>query len=270
MIRHHFIEATLRGFTQALSRALTSEELAQKHGLLQSFDPRVRLIGVLALVIAVTACRQLDAVATLFGFAILIALTSRVRLHTLVYRIWLVVFGFTGFIALPAVFFTPGTPIAHIFGASITEQGLRAAVLLLLRVGTAVTLTATLVLTTPWTHILKALRTLRVPTEVITMLAMTHRYIFLLIETAGQMFESRQSRIVGRLSNTEQRRLATRTVGVLLNKSIDLSNEVYLAMQSRGFRGDIRLIGEFRMQWRDYAAMAWFLGAAITWIWIGK
>ena len=33
--------------------------------------------------------------------------------------------------------------------------------------------------------------------------------------------------------------MAARTAGVLLSKSIELSNEVYLAMQARGFRGDI-------------------------------
>ena len=88
------------------------------------------------------------------------------------------------------------------------------------------------------------------------MLAMTHRYIFLFIETANQMFESRQSRMIGALSGPEQRRVASRTAGVLLSKSIDLSEEVYLAMQSRGFRGDIQLITEFRMHALDYAGLA--------------
>ncbi len=77
-----------------------------------------------------------------------------------------------------------------------------AATLLVLRVETAVTLTTLLVLTTPWMHILKSLRSLHVPQEVVMMLAMTHRYVFLLAETAGQMFESRQSRTVGELSRS--------------------------------------------------------------------
>ena len=40
----------------------------------------------------------------------------------------------------------------------------------------------------------------------------------------------------------EKRRLASASAGVLLSKSVALSNEVHLAMLSRGFRGDIRLI----------------------------
>jgi energy-coupling factor transporter transmembrane protein EcfT len=147
---------------------------------------------------------------------------------------------------------------------------LRTAALLILRVETAVTLTTTLVLCTRWTHILKSLRAVRVPTEVITMLAMTHRYIFLFIETANQMFESRQSRMIGALSGSEQRRVASRTAGVLLSKSIDLSEEVYLAMQSRGFRGDMQLITEFRMQALDYAGLAGFLALAGAAAWMGR
>ena len=64
--------------------------------------------------------------------------------------------------------------------------------MLILRVETAVTFTTLLILCTPWTHVLKALRAFRLPKEAIAMLAMTHRYVFLLVETAGQMLESRQ------------------------------------------------------------------------------
>ena len=91
------------------------------------------------------------------------------------------------------------------------------------------------------------------------MLAMTHRYIFLLAETAGQMFESRQSRTVGVLDGTTQRRMTARTAGVLLSRSVELSNEVFLAMQSRGFRGDVKVLSEFRMSAWDYAGLTLFL-----------
>ena len=102
------------------------------------------------------------------------------------------------------------------------------------------------------------------------MLAMTHRYIFLLVETAGQMFESRQSRMVGRLRGAERRRMTARTAGVLLSKSMDLSNDVYLAMQSRGFRGDIpHPLAEFRMGAWDLCwarGISWRLRALAVWV----
>ncbi len=250
------IESTLRSFTKALSNAFSSEQTASRSGLLQAFDPRARIISVVLLVIAVTLCRKLEALAAFFLLAIFIALLSRVGFGILAKRVWLIVFGFTGLIALPAIFITPGNAVANVGYLTITAQGLRAAALLILRVETAVTLTTALVLSTHWVQILRSLRALWIPAEVVTMLAMTHRYIFLLIETASQMFESRQSRMVGALSGSDQRRMATRTAGVLLGKSADLSYDVYLAMQSRGFTGDIRLLESPHTKPKDFAIIA--------------
>lgn len=267
---HHFVEATLRGFSRAMSKAFVSEQIASKTGLLQCFDPRARIVAIFSLVLAVTLCRRILAVAGLFAVAVAIALASRVGFGTLVKRVWLVAFGFTGLIALPALFLTPGEPLASLGRATITLQGARTAALLVLRVEAAVTLTTALVLSTRWTHVLRALRSLGLPAEIVAILAMTHRYIFLLMETANQMFESRQSRMVGVLSRREQRTMAARTAGVLLSKSMDMSEDVYHAMQSRGFRGDIRILSELRMRALDFAAVATAFCAGSLAVWWGR
>ena len=266
----NFVESTMVGFARAFTRAMLSETTAKQRGLLQSLDPRVRVIGLFSLLLAVTLSRRLSIVAALFAAAVLIALLSRVSLAALVKRVWLIVLGFTGLIALPAIFVTPGHPVTSLEGFVITEQGLRTAGLLILRVETAVTLTTLLILCTPWSHVLKALRALWLPREVISMLAMTYRYVFLLVETAGQMFESRRSRTVGVLRSAEQRHMAARTAGVLLSKSVGLSNDVYLAMQSRGFRGEVQLLDDFHMTMWDYCGLLMFLLAAGTAVWAGK
>lgn len=254
-----------------MSKALISEHAATQPGLLQQFDPRVRVIGLLVLTIAVVVCRRLEIIASLLMVAISIAVASRVSLALLAKRIWLAVLGFTGLMAFPALFFTPGQPVFALQGLhiSISAQGARTVALLILRAETAATFT-TILLCTPWNHILKALRSLQMPTEVVTMLAMTHRYVFLFIETANQMFESRQSRTVGILSGSEQRKMATRTAGVLLSKSIEVSHEVYLAMLSRGFRGEIRLLTAFRMRARDYMVLTAFVVAGSMAMWMGR
>ncbi len=268
-MKRGFLEATTLGFTRALTRAMLSEQTARQRGLLQSLDPRVRLVGLFMLVLAVTLSRKMSVVAALFVLAVMIAVLSKVRIATLATRVWLVVLGFTGVIALPAIFVTPGHPVA-LGPVTVTEQGLRTAALLILRVETAVTFTTLLVLCTPWTHVLKALRALRLPKEAITMLAMTHRYVFLLVETASQMFESRRSRTLGILKPEQQRHMAARTAGVLLSKSVSLSNEVYLAMQSRGFRGDVHVLSDFRMTMWDYCGLLAFLLAGSIAVWMGR
>jgi cobalt/nickel transport system permease protein len=272
MARGGFLTSTMLGFTRALARAMASEQIARQAGLLQSLDPRVRVIGLFTMVLAVMLSRRIAVIAALFLVAVIIAILSRVGIGMLVKRVWLVVLGFTGVIAFPAIFLTPGDPVAAFAGGPvrITVQGVQTATLLIVRVETAVTFTSLLVLCTPWTHVLKALRAFRLPQEAVMMLAMTHRYIFLLVETAGQMFESRQSRTVGHVKGAEGRRITARSAGVLLSKSIELSNEVYLAMQSRGFRGEIRILSDFHMRSWDYLGLAAFLAAGSLSSWIGR
>ena len=102
---------------------------------------------------------------------------------------------FTGFISFPALFLTPGQAIYSLplLGWSVTEQGLRAAIYLIMRAETPATFSVLLVLCTPWSNVLKALRVLRLPVVLVVILGMTYRYIFLLLRNAHDMFKSRKT-----------------------------------------------------------------------------
>jgi cobalt/nickel transport system permease protein len=272
MNRNGVITATLLSLARAFAHALSAENVARQKGLLQSLDPRVRLAGLLSLVLAAVFTNRIAVIAALFVVVVVLAVLSRVPISTLAGRVWLAVLFFTGIIALPAVFLTPGNPIVTSSGnvLPITAQGLHAALLLIARVETAATITTLLVLTTPWMVLLKSLRSFRVPPEVVMMLTMTHCYVFLLAETASQMLESRQSRTVGTLGRRMQRHMTARTAGVLLSKSVELSNDVFLAMQSRGFRGDAKVLAEFRLGSLDYLGLAGFLIVGVAAVWVGR
>lgn len=270
--RQSFIERTLTGLFAATERALYAEALAKTDGLLQRLDPRVKVIGLLSLIVAAALAHNLAIILSLFMLAIMLALLSQVPLRTLAARVWISAFLFTGTIALPAIFITPGRVVYRLpwLDWPITAQGLMSATYLLARVETAATFSILLILCTPWTHVLKALRVLRVPVVIVVILGMTHRYIFLLLETTRDMFESRRSRMVGALGGRDRRRMAVASVGVLLSKSFYLSHEVYLAMRSRGFRGEVFILDEFRMRRRDWVWLAGFLALAVLAFWMGR
>jgi cobalt/nickel transport system permease protein len=270
--RAGFVERTIGGLAGAMEHALYAEELAKANGLLQRLDPRVKVVGLLALVVAVALARNLPVILGLFAVAIVLALLSRVPLRTLATRVWLGALLFTGTIALPAIFITPGQAVytLPLLGWQITAQGLAAATYLITRVETATTFSLLLILCTPWTHVLKALRVLRMPIVFVVILGMTYRYIFLMLQIARDMFESRQSRMVGTLDGADRRRLAGASVGVLLSKSIQLSNDVYMAMLSRGFRGEVYMLDDFQMRPRDWMALAGFLALAGLAFWLGR
>jgi cobalt/nickel transport system permease protein len=272
MRRAGFIEHTMEGLYGAMERALYAETLAARDGLLQRLDPRVKVLGLVALIVAAALSARLWVIAAILAVGILLSVLSRVSIAKLTSRAWAGAFLFTGAIAAPALFLTPGEAAAHLpgLGWTITAQGIRTAAYLLLRVETAATLAILLVFTTPWAHVLKALRAVRTPVVFVVILGMTCRYILLMLETAHEMFEARKSRTVGAANRADQRRLAVSSAGVLLGKTFQLSGEVYLAMQARGFRGEVYLLDDFRMTARDWAALAGFAVLTAAAVWAGR
>ena len=183
------LEQTLHGITETLERSLFAEEISALPGLFQSIDPRVKILSVLALLVAVSFSRRLLVITAIYLLALILALFSSIPADFFIKRVWLALPFFTGLIILPALFVTPGPALAQLpLGLVITRTGLISALFLLLRVSTSVSLTLLLILTTPWNTVLSALTVLRVPGVFILILGMTYRYIYLLLRTANDMF----------------------------------------------------------------------------------
>jgi len=263
----NFLESTLASFLSAMGHALDAEDLAKADGLLQRLDPRIKVIGMFTLIIQAATAHKLWVIGAVFAIALALAASSRVSPLLLAKRVWIPVLLFTGIIALPAPFVIPGQVVWRLpgLGWPLTAQGLRSAGYLVSRVETAATLSVLLILCTPWTHVLKALRVLRVPVVVVVILGMAYRYIFLLLESARDMLESRRSRMVGELKGSDSRRLAAASVGVLMSKTLQLSGDVYSAMLARGFRGEVYMLDDFHtaaLDWMMLAVFAALAGAA--------
>ena len=265
------MEHTLRGITETLERALFAEEISAKPGIFQSIDPRVKVIGILALLISVSFSRSLVVIAALYGMTLVLALFSAIPAGFFIKRVWLALPFFTGMIILPALFITPGPTLFQFpFGLAITSTGATSSLFLLLRVSTSVSLSLLLILTTPWNTVLSALTVLRIPDVFILILGMTYRYIYLLLHSANDMFLSRKSRVVGKVDAAENRQMLAAISGTLLNKSLNMSSEVYLAMQSRGFRSSIVTLKPFKMQIHDWLWLTGLLMVSIAAIILGR
>jgi len=262
-----FIERTLASLLAASEYAASAEQFAGQAGALQRIDPRMKVAGLFALVIAAAAARHLATEAALFATALVLAGLSRLRWARIARWVWAPVLFFTGTIALPALVLTPGRPVFAWGGVALTAPGLHSAAMLIARAETAATFSALLVLTTPWPWVLKALRAFHCPAVLVAILGMTYRYIFVILETALDMFESRKSRTVGALEPPERRRLAAAAAGVLLSKSLQLSGDVHLAMQSRGFRGEVYLLDDFRSRAADWCWLGGLAGLAAAALW---
>ena len=279
-LKPSFLEKTVSAVADLLGSSVFVEKVANGEGWLQGLDPRTKVLIFLMLVLTATMSRSLPTLLGLYTATLALALLSRIPLGYFLKRAWVLVPLFTGLIAFPAMFnwVTPGEavvvlahwgrkltwgPLVLPDSLALTRQGLGAAAYLILRVGTCVSLAMLLTLTTPWDGLLKALRVLRVPQLFVLLLATTHRYIYLLLQTMEAMFLARRSRMVGHLSPAEHRRWLARTAVLLLDKSYTLSEQVYLAMVARGFRGEIPWKGALPLKFRDWACLTGILVTAL-------
>jgi cobalt/nickel transport system permease protein len=89
--------------------------------------------------------------------------------------------------------------------------------------------------TTPFPELLQALRRLRLPSVMLTTLALMYRYLPVLAEEARRMERARASRTFSR-----RRRMAWQNLGAILGRlfvrTADRAERIYLAMCARGWR----------------------------------
>jgi len=264
--RPSFVEKTLAGIGASVEQAVFSEENARKDGFLQRRDPRVKIVSFVALVVATGLSRDWRILAGLYALVLAAAVLSKIDAAFFVKRVWLGIPVFSGIVVLPSIFFVGSHPLLSIslgaFDVTVYRDGLAAAGIFVLRVGVSVSLAILLILSTRWADVLKALRVLRVPNVFILVLAMTYRYIFLVLHNANGMFLARKSRIVAKTSGKEQRWWIVAAIGVLMSRSFRISEDVYQAMLARGFSGRMQTLDEYRLHVADWLLLAAAVGTA--------
>lgn len=89
--------------------------------------------------------------------------------------------------------------------------------------------------TTPFSHILRVLRAIRVPVLLITTLALMHRYLFVLVDEAGRMQRARASRTFTDTRTLRWHVLSTIAAQLFVRAS-KRAERIYDAMCARGWR----------------------------------
>jgi cobalt/nickel transport system permease protein len=89
-------------------------------------------------------------------------------------------------------------------------------------------------LTTPFTAVLSALRRLRVPALLVTTLALTHRYLFVLLAESSRLRRARRARTL-RPGRRFAWRAAASVAGRLFVRCSERAERIFSAMRARGF-----------------------------------
>ncbi len=252
--RHNFLGKSILQMKRVLAEELLTEQYASRDGLLQRMDPRIKLITAVLLIILTGLSRSVPALLGMWAFTILLLLLSNLPLIALQKRIWGFIPLITLVVSIPAMFniIIDGTPLLMIHQFShpstwlrihipadifISKQGFMAATFMFLRVGLSLSMGVLLTMTTPIAKLLKSLQIMGVPSLLVMIMEMSYRYLVLLLNLSIEMFEARSLRTVGNLTMTSRRAQVGSSIAALFARSMDLSEEVYLAMTARGYTG---------------------------------
>lgn len=260
-----------------VSETLTDDATAGHPGLLQGIDSRFKVIGLVGLIVVATLLQSIVALGVCYGLCIILAVGSRVSARRLL-AVWTVVPLFSAAILLPAAFniVTDGNPVWTIcrfpdgrFGPwrvphalAITDAGLLVAGRLVLRTAVCVTLAVLLTSTTSAPKLFRGLRALGISTIFVALLGMMQRYLDVLLRAAHEIHLARLSRSIETRNLCREQAWVAAGMGSLFRRTRALSQAVYMAMLSRGYTGDVRLLDEPRLRSRDWGFLAAIAAAA--------
>jgi cobalt/nickel transport system permease protein len=232
---------------------LTLQHLDTIASPLGRIDPRWKMAGLILSAVAVSLLQSWQPAVLAFAGAILLVLLGRMPRGWYLARIGTLALVLTFFVMwLP--FLDQTGPFIELGPLSLSERGVLAALVVLLKALTVVTLMLVLWATAPVDANLKAAYALRVPGVVVQLIVLTYRYVFLLWEELGRLRIAVRVRGFRSGANLHTYRTVGHVAGTLLVRSYERAERVSQAMRCRGFDGTYRSLATFHTTGRDVAA----------------
>lgn len=254
----NFIARSLMSALMFFKESVFAEEIALRQGFLQTIDPRIKTLTILLFLGAAIFSRDVFPLLILYLLTLILACCSNIGLSFFLKRTLIFIPLFSFFIAFPAIFspFTPGEAVAKIelggVTISVTKPGLASAGLFLARVTTAVSLVVLLSLTTRHFALLRALQAFRIPRIFIMTVGMCYRYLYLLVEMIENTYRAIKSRVGIGIHYKKGQKLVAWNIASLWRRSYSLNEQVYNAMLSRGYTGEVYLLNNGKIKFKDW------------------
>jgi cobalt/nickel transport system permease protein len=173
--------------------------------------------------------------------------------------------------AFPLIFTRPEDPLATIalgpLTLTISGEGLRLFTTIALKSWISVQAALLLAFTTPFHELVDALRQLRLPRIMVSIISFMYRYLGVLAAESSRMSRARAARSAVAPDGRRGGSIAWRAkvtgglVGALFLRSYERSERIYAAMQARGFEGEIRHIHSRALRASEYLVIAIVIAA---------
>lgn len=136
------------------------------------------------------------------------------------------------------------------------------------KVFASITVVGLLSHTTKWSLLTKALKQFYVPDIFILILDITIKYIYRLGELSLNMFYALKLRSVGR--NNKKYTSMAGVAGTMFLQSMEMAEEMYHAMECRGFSGEYHRMEKSKFKWIDYFYITMHIGFFVLYLYLGR
>lgn len=217
------------------------DKVSHRDTLLNRLDARLKIALVVAAIVYLVAAGGLVAGLAMAALCVLTLLLSGVRPLTLLWR-YLPVVVVAGLVLFSQVLVTGSTPLFRLDLASLQltgyQEGLAVGLAMAGRILGGVSVVFFLNYTTPVHALLEGLCWYRAPRILVELIALTYRYIFLLVEEGQRVKEAQKLRLAyggtGPRSWLRSLAAATTLMGAVLVRAWDRAENVHYAMELRG------------------------------------
>lgn len=234
------------------------DRLGQGASPIHRLDARAKLLATFAFIVAVVSADKyaVGDLLPFFVFPIVVASLGGVPTGFVVRRILVI----APFAVLVGIFnpFLDDTVALTVAGVAVSRGWLSFASILL-RFALTVGALLILVATTGVPSLGRAAERLGAPRAFVQQLLSLYRYLFLTMDEAARTIRAYRLRAVDR-TRPDWRTFA-RILGQLLLRAVARARRVYDAMLSRGFDGEIRMLGGLRFTARDWTFLLGWLAA---------
>lgn len=222
-----FIDKSILSILKVLSLIKRKNKL--KKGFLYKINPAIKLIFMILNIIFLSMSRNFTYVIAIdIYFLLLLSLLDAQEIKTIL-LLSIVIPIFTLIMLIP----------------SIIMQNTINSIILILKIFGTIMIANIFSTTTKWSHITKALKMFFIPDIFILVLDITLKYIYILGQFALDMLYSLKLRSVGK--NNNKYTSVPKIMGSLFLKSNEMGEEMYSAMECRGFIGEYTYISKFKL-----------------------
>jgi len=278
-----YLEKGIKGFAALFTEGYAQWDLSSKKSFLHDLDARIKIVFWILMIAVISLKRAVQPEAAIFLFTFTLAALCRLNLIVFYKKVLVLGFVFGFLVAAPSALnaIVPGKVILPLLTLSrphefwiyhvpqiigITEEGISIISLLTLRVLNSLSISFLILYTTAFADIIKALNVIRVPDTFLIIISMTYKYIFTFAHIVSDMHLAKKARLAGVTGREEARDWIAGRIAFVFKKTQIECDEVFKAMLSRGFSGEIKFYHYRKITGKDWSTGLCLIAAAIAFL----